>query len=89
MTIEQFNEAGKIMHELRVLNIYKRALDCDSAKISILIKYFTNPVDGVDYEHEQNIKLEEFPDLLPDLIKLISGYFSDKIAELEKQLEEL
>ena len=85
MTIEQLDKANEILGKIKKLNDFVMAFSRSSATNLIVAKYLYYPVDGAHIEQESNLSLRDFPDLQG----FISGYISDKITELEKQLEEL
>lgn len=85
MTIEQLEQANEIRDKIKKLEEFRKAFHCKQEPNVILAKYVIYPVAGEPVYKESRIALREFPDLQD----FISGYLSDKIAELEKQLEEL
>lgn len=85
MTIEQLEKANEIRDKIKKLECFKRAYQCNSEPNVILAKYVIYPPVGDTIYKESRLALRDFPDLQD----FISGYISDKIAELEKQLEEL
>ena len=85
MTIEQLEKANEIRDKIKKLECFVKAYKCSSEPNFILAKYVIYPPVGNAVYKESRIELRE----LPDLQDFISGYISDKIAELEKQLEEL
>ena len=85
MTIEQLEKANEIRDKIKKLECFVKAYKCSSEPNVILAKYVIYPPVGEAIYKESRLALRE----LPDLQDFISGYISDKIAELEKQLEEL
>lgn len=85
MTIEQLEKANEIRDKITKLECFVKAYKCSSEPNVILAKYVIYPPVGDAVYKESRLALRE----LPDLQDFISGYISDKIAELEKQLEEL
>lgn len=85
MTIEQLEKANEIRDKIKNLECFVKAYKCSSELNVILAKYVIYPPLGEAIYKESRLALRE----LPDLQDFISGYISDKIAELEKQLEEL
>ncbi len=85
MTIEQLDKANELLGKIKKLNDFTMAFSRSSATNLIVAKYLYYPVGGGHIEQESELKLRDFPDLQD----FISGYLSDKIAELKKQLEEL
>ena len=85
MTIEQLEKANEIRDKIKKLECFVKAYKCSSEPNAILAKYVIYPQVGEAIYKESRLALRE----LPDLQDFISGYISDKIAELEKQLEEL
>lgn len=85
MTIEQLEKANEIQDKIKKLECFLKAYKCSSEPNVILAKYVIYPPVGDAVYRESRLALRE----LPDLQDFISGYISDKIAELEKQLEEL
>ena len=85
MTIEQLEKANKISDKIQKLNSFRNAFICKSKPNRIVAEYdIYLPIGGSVYK-DSRIVLDDFPDLQD----FISGYLSDKITELEKQLEEL
>ena len=85
MTIEQYEKANKTVGKIKKLKEFKTVL-CQCSEGSVIVTeslYYPN--DRAFVEKESRLALGEFP----DLSDFISGYISDKIIELEKQLEEL
>ena len=67
------------------LECFIKAYKCSPESNAIIAKYaIRSPIAEPTYK-ESRLALREFPDLQD----FISGYISDKITELEKQLEEL
>ena len=85
MTIEQLEKANEIQDKIKKLEDFVRAYKCSSEPNVIIAKYVIYPPVGEAIYKESRLALRE----LPDLQDFISGYISDKITELEKQLEEL
>ena len=85
MTIEQLEKANEIQNKIKKLEEFEKAFRCKQEPNVILAKYVIYPVAGEAVYKESRLALKDFPDLQD----FISGYFSDKITELEKQLEEL
>ena len=85
MTIEQLEKANEIQDKIKKLECFIKAYKCSSEPNVILAKYVICPQVGEAIYKESRLALRE----LPDLQDFISGYISDKITELEKQLEEL
>ena len=85
MTIEQLEKANKIRDKIKKLECFVKAYKCSSEPNVILAKYVIYPPVGDGIHKESKLTLGDFPDLQD----FISGYISDKITELEKQLEEL
>ena len=85
MTIEQLEKANEIRDKIKKLECFVKAYKCSSEPNTILAKYVIYPPVGEAIYKESRLALRE----LPDLQDFISGYISDKITELEKQLEEL
>ena len=85
MTIEKLEKANEIRDEIKKLEGFAKAYKCSSEPNVILSKYVIYPQVGEAIYKESRLALREFPDLQD----FISGYISDKITELEKQLEEL
>ena len=85
MTIEQLEKANEIRDKIKKLECFANAYKCSSEPNVILAKYVIYPQVGEAIYKESRLALRDFPDLQD----FISGYISDKIAELEKQLEEL
>ena len=85
MAIEQLEKANEIRDKIKKLECFVKAYKCSSEPNVILAKYVIYPQVGEAIYKESRLSLRE----LPDLQDFISGYISDKIAELEKQLEEL
>ena len=85
MTIEQLEKANEIRDKIKKLECFVKAYKCSSEQNVILAKYVIYPQVGEAIYKESRLALRE----LPDLQDFISGYLSDKIAELEKQLDEL
>ena len=85
MTIEQLEKANEIRDKIKKLECFVKAYKCSSEPNVILAKYVIYPPVGDAVYKESRLALRE----LPDLQDFISGYISDKIAELEKQLEAL
>lgn len=85
MTIEQLEKANEIRDKIKKLECFVKAYKCSSEPNVILAKYVIYPPAGEAIYKEARLALRE----LPDLQDFISGYISDKITELEKQLEEL
>lgn len=85
MTIEQLEKANEIRDKIKKLECFVKAYKCSSEPNVILAKYVIYlPIGDAAYK-ESRFELRDFPDLQD----FISGYISDKITELEKQLEEL
>ena len=85
MTIEQLEKANEIQDKIKKLKCFANAYKCNSGPNVILAKRVLYlPVGDAPYK-ESRLVLRDFPDLQD----FISGYISDKITELEKQLEEL
>lgn len=85
MTIEQLEKANEIQDKIKKLECFATAYKCSSEPNVILAKYVIYPLVGDAIYKESRLALKDFPDLQD----FISGYLSDKITELEKQLEEL
>ena len=85
MTIEQLEKANEIQDKIKKLECFSKAYKCSSEPNVILAKYVIYPPVGNAVYKESRLVLKEFPDLQD----FISGYISDRIAELEKQLEEI
>lgn len=85
MTIEQLEQADEIRDKIKKLEEFRKAFHCKQEPNVILAKYVIYPVAGEAVYKESRLALKDFPDLQD----FISGYLSDKITELEKQLEEL
>ena len=85
MTIEQLEKANEIRDKIKKLECFVKAYKCSSEPNAILAKYVIYPPVGDAVYKESRLALRE----LPDLQDFISGYISDKIEELKKQLEEL
>lgn len=85
MTIEQLERANEIMEKIKKYEAFRKAFLCSSEPNIILAKYVIYPPIGDAVYKESRIGLNDSPDLQD----FISGYFSDKITELKKQLEEL
>lgn len=85
MKIEQLEKANEIRDKIKKLECFAKAYKCSSEPNVILAKYVIYPKVGEAIYKESRLALRE----LPDLQDFISGYLSDKIIELEKQLEEL
>lgn len=85
MTIEQLEKANEIRDKIKKLECFEKAYKCSSEPNVILAKYVIYSSVGEAFYKETRLALREFPDLQD----FISGYVSDKITELEKQLEEL
>lgn len=85
MTIEQYEKANKIVGKIKKLKEFKTVLCQCSTGIIIVAESLYYPNDRAFIEKESRLPLGDFPDLQD----FISGYLSDKITELEKQLEEL
>ena len=85
MTIEQLEKANEIRDKIKKLEGFIRAYECSSEPNVILAKYVIYPPVGDAVYKESRLELRDFQDLQD----FISGYISDKITELEKQLEEL
>lgn len=85
MTIQELEKANEIRDKIKKLECFVKAYKCSSEPNVILAKYVIYPPVGDAVYKESRLALRE----LPDLQDFISGYVSDKIAELEKQLEEL
>lgn len=85
MTIEQLEKANEIRDKIKKLECFKKAYQCNPEPNIIIAKYVIYPHVGDAIYKESRLALREFPDLQD----FISGYISDKITELEKQLEEL
>lgn len=80
MTVEQLEQANEIFKKIKKLKVFK-----SYAPNIIASRYPVYAGVGDAYVNELKLNLDDFPDLQD----FISGYLSDKIAELEKQLEEL
>lgn len=85
MTIEQLEKANEIRDKIKKLECFVKAYKCSSDPNAILAKYVIYPPVGDAVYKESRLALRE----LPDLQDFISGYISDKIEELKKQLEEI
>lgn len=85
MTIEQLEKANEIRDKIKKLEEFKKAFLCKQEPNVIFAKYVIYPVAREAVYKESRLALKDFPDLQD----FISGYLSDKITELEKQLEEL
>lgn len=85
MTIEKLEKANEIRDKIKKLECFVKAYKCNSEPNVILAKYVIYPPVGEAIYKESRLALRE----LPDLQDFISGYISDKITELEKQLEEI
>lgn len=85
MTIEQLEKGNEIQGKIKKLECFVKAYKCSSEPNVILAKCVIYPPVGDAVYKESRLALKDFPDLQD----FISGYLSDKIAELEKQLEEL
>lgn len=85
MTVEKLEKANSIMEKIKKIKEFKIAFCCYSNSNIILSKYIKYPELGEPIHKESKLNLEEFLELQD----FISGYLSDKITELEKQLEEL
>ena len=85
MTIEQLEKANEIRDKIKKLECFIKAYKCSPELNAIIAKYAIHPPITEPIYKESRLVLREFPDLQD----FISGYISDKIAELEKQLEEL
>ena len=85
MTIEQLEKANEIRDKIKKLEDFVKAYKCSPETNVILAKYVIYPPVGEAIYKESRLALRDFTDLQD----FISGYISDKIAELEKQLEEI
>ena len=85
MTIEQLEKANKIRDKIEKLKCFERACKCGSGPDFILAAYTICIPNGEPIYKESKLGLRDYPDLQA----LILSYISDKIAELENQLEEL
>ena len=85
MTVEQLEKANEILDKINELKMFKKSFFYNSGPNIIVAKYIKPSLMGGGIDEESKIVLSNFPDLQD----LISGYLSDKIEELEKQLEEL
>ena len=85
MTVEQVNQANEIIKKIEKLKVFKTAFSQSSSANFIVSKYSYYSVLGDFIEKESKLPLKDFQ----DLHDFISGYLSDKISELENQLEEL
>ena len=85
MTIEQLEKANKIRDEIEKLKCFEMACKSGRGSNFILAKYVISVPYGDSIHKEPKLGLINYPDLQA----LTFRYISDKIAELEKQLEEL
>ena len=85
MTNEKLEKANEIRDKSKKMEEFRKAFHCKQEPNVILAKCVIYPVAGETVYKESRFALREFPDLQD----FISGYLSDKTAELEKQLEEL
>lgn len=85
MTVEQLNKANEIFGNIKKLKEFKKEFFCESELNIIVTKYISCSVPRGLIDKNVKLNLDDFPDLKD----FISGYLSDKIVELEKQLEEL
>ena len=85
MTIDQLEQANEIWDKIKKLEEFRKVFHCKQEPNVILAEYVIYTVVGEAVYKESRLALKDFPDLQD----FISGYLSDKITELEKQLEEI
>ena len=84
MTIDQLEKANEISEKIKKFKHFQEAFDDTGYRNDIVACHYKSTLTG-SVEDKGFLYLEEHP----KLTKMISNYISEKITELEKQLEEL
>lgn len=85
MTVEQLEQANKILEKIEKLKEFKKAFNYNDAPNFIIAEYFTHPLVGEPIGKKSRLALRDYPGLQD----FISGFLADEIAELKRQFEEL
>lgn len=85
MTIKQLELANEIVEKIKELRHFKTAFDDTGCRNDIVAHHHQSTFTGELKEDNGYLYLGAHP----ELTQMISNYISDRIKELEKQLERL